>query len=100
MVNQADKVNVRKLASAEVTPSRSRRKRPAPQSLGACWYTIEIAAAKLDLEPQALRARCRRASRLVQGEILAQLGMKVVARKLGKSWRVYVPSPEESADAV
>jgi hypothetical protein len=72
------------------------RRRP----LGSCWYTIEIAAAKLDLEPQALRARCRRGSRSEEGEIVARLGMGVVARKLGKSWRVYVPSPEESADAV
>jgi DNA-binding Lrp family transcriptional regulator len=62
-----------------------------------CWYTIEIAAAKLDLQPQALRARC---SRSEEGDIVARLGMGVVARKLGKSWRVYVPSPEESADAV
>jgi hypothetical protein len=80
--------------------ARARRRPSMPRSLGSCWYTIEIAAAKLDLEPQALRARCRRGSRSEEGEIVARLGMGVVARKLGKSWRVYVPSPEEIADAV
>jgi hypothetical protein len=100
MVHCPDKVEVPRIGSAEIARAPSRRKRPAPRSLGTCWYTIEIAAAKLDLEPQALRARCRRGSRSENGETVARLGMGVIARKLGKSWRVYVPSPEEAADAV
>lgn len=54
---------------------------------------MAVAAAKLDLEEQALRARCRRAARRVRGQVQADLGMGVLARKLGSSWRVYVPSP-------
>ena len=57
------------------------------------WETIEAAAARLDLDPQALRARCRRAARRAKdGGVVAELGMGVVARKLGVTWRVYVPS--------
>jgi hypothetical protein len=55
------------------------------------WETIETAAPKLELEPQALRARCRRAARKVNGQIVAELGMGVVAKKLGTTWRVHVP---------
>lgn len=55
------------------------------------WDSIETAAAKLDLEPEALRARCRRAVRKVAGELVADLGMGVIAKKLGTSWRVHVP---------
>ena len=55
------------------------------------WDSIETAAKKLDLEAEALRARCRRALRKVNGEIVAELGMGVVAKKLGTSWRVHIP---------
>jgi transposase InsO family protein len=89
------------ITGRELAHPRSRRNRSAPQALGTCWDVISIAAAKLDLEPQALRARCRRASRAGEkGELVARLGMGVIACKLGKSWRVHVPSPEEAADAV
>ena len=71
-----------------------------PKSLGACWDTVEIAAAKLDLDPQALRARCRRAARDENGEMVARLGMGVVARKFGTSWRLFVPSADGVAGAV
>jgi hypothetical protein len=78
-------------------PKRPRRRRskgkPTPQ-----WETIEVAAAKLDLDPQALRARCRRAARKQGTEIVATLGMGVVARKLGTSWRVYVPAAPVEPD--
>jgi hypothetical protein len=57
------------------------------------WDSLEVAAAKLDLQPEALRARCRRAVRKVKGELVAELGMGVVAKKLGTTWRVYVPMP-------
>lgn len=69
------------------------RRRPI-ERVGNCWYTVAIAAAKLDLEEQALRARCRRAARLVNGEVQADLGMGVLAKKLGSSWRIHVPTLE------
>jgi hypothetical protein len=64
------------------------------------WDSIETAAPKLDLEPEALRARCRRALRKVNGENVAELGMGVVAKKLGTSWRVHIPTPEEPGTRV
>jgi hypothetical protein len=72
------------------TVARARRKR---RSIEPHWETIEAAAARLDLDPQALRARCRRAARRgADGDVVAELGMGVVARKLGVTWRVFVPS--------
>lgn len=73
---------------------RTRQRRVS--RVGEAWDTIAVAAAKLDLEEQALRARCRRAARVVDGEVTATLGMGVVARKLGASWRVFVPSPVQA----
>ncbi len=73
------------------------RHRHASKPLGHFWDSIEVAAAKLDTEPQALRARCRRASRDENGEVVARLGLGgVVAKKFGTSWRLYVPSADAS----
>ena len=55
------------------------------------WEDIDTAAPKLMLTSCALRARCRRAARKVGRDIVADLGMGVIAKKLGSSWRVYVP---------
>jgi hypothetical protein len=55
--------------------------------------TIETAAERLDLDPNALRARCRRAARRVGDEIIAHLGGGIVAFKFGRSWRVQFPEP-------
>jgi hypothetical protein len=58
------------------------------------YETIESAAAKLAIDPNALRARCRRAARArANFGIEAQLGAGVVAVKFGKSWRIRFPSP-------
>jgi hypothetical protein len=54
-------------------------------------YDIERAAAKLTLQPEALRARCRRAAVREGREIVAHLGGGVVAFKFGRSWRVRFP---------
>lgn len=89
-----------KSASTPTRRQRGAQRRRRPTSLGTCWDTIEIAAAKLDLDPQALRARCRRAARNENGETVARLGMGVVARKFGTSWRLFVPSAEGIAGAV
>jgi hypothetical protein len=73
--------------------------RQKKRDLGACWYDAAGAAAKLDLEPQALRARLRRAQKMENGEIVSRLGMGVMGRKLGFSWRVFVPDPADQAIA-
>lgn len=85
-----------------MSPAKSKALRRARQAerVGTSWDSVEVAAARLDMEPQALRARCRRAAQLVGGEVVADLGMGVIARKLGRSWRVYVPSPEATFGGV
>ena len=54
--------------------------------------TIDTAAARLGIAPNALRARCRRASRRSTQGIVADLGGGIVAFKFGKSWRVRFPA--------
>jgi hypothetical protein len=85
-----------------MTSTRGRRARRAKQlaRVGATWDSIEVAAARLDTEPQALRARCRRAMRVFDGQAVAVLGMGVVAFKLGSTWRVHVPDPDAAASRV
>jgi hypothetical protein len=70
-----------------------------PRALGRRYFTTEAAAEKLDTSPQALRARCRRHARSENGEVVARLGMGVVGRKFGPTWRVYFTDAEDSADA-
>jgi hypothetical protein len=53
--------------------------------------TIESAAAKLDLDVEALRARCRRAATRVGDTVQAHLGGGIVAFKFGRSWRIRFP---------
>ena len=48
---------------------------------------IATASAKLGLEPEALRARCRRVQTKERGEVVARLGAGVVGYKLGRSWK-------------
>jgi hypothetical protein len=68
--------------------------RAVPPRWDRLYDTIESAATKLAMDPNALRARCRRAARRVAGfGIEAQLGAGVVAVKFGKSWRIRFPSP-------
>ena len=63
------------------------------------YYTIEEAASMLSLDPDALRARCRRASRLVDGKTIAELGGGIYAIKFGSTWRVHIPQPPSSPSA-
>ena len=76
-------------------PDHDRRSTPArPRARNAArLHTIEVAADRLSLEPDALRARCRRAARKVGDEIIAHLGGGIVAFKFGRSWRVQFPEP-------
>jgi hypothetical protein len=53
---------------------------------------IDSAAAKLGLETNALRARCRRAARRVGDTVTAHLGGGIVAFKFGRSWRIRFPA--------
>jgi transposase len=46
----------------------------------------------LVLDPEALRARCRRAARKEGRDVVAYLGGGVTAFKLGRSWRVRFPA--------
>ena len=52
------------------------------------YYTIEEAAQRLALSPQALRKRCTRGARKIGRDVRTQLGDGVVAVKIGRSWRV------------
>jgi len=63
------------------------------------WETIAAGAVKLDLSPQALRARCRRAARKRGKEIVADLGMGVIAKRFGDfSWRIFIPPTSRSEE--
>ena len=55
------------------------------------YYTVEAAAAKLSLDPAALRARLRRAQRVEGNAIVADLGGGIRGFKFGKSWRIRFP---------
>jgi len=65
-----------------------RRRRPTTAPPRQVFETVETAAAKLGLDPDALRARCRRAAEQVGDAVVAQLGGGIVAFKFGKSWRI------------
>jgi len=54
---------------------------------------VETAAAKLSLDPTALRARLRRAQRAEGRAIVADLGGGITAFKFGSSWRISFPRP-------
>ena len=77
-------------AMTAATPARARRRRRPPPMLPPrqAFETIETAAVRLGLDPDALRARCRRAAEQVGDAIVAQLGGGIVAFKFGKSWRI------------
>ncbi len=57
----------------------------------AQFVSIDAAARALDMSAEALRARCRRASRRSGKQIVADIGGGFVAMKFGRSWRVRLP---------
>ena len=59
---------------------------------------IETAAAKLGIDPDALRARCRRAAQRRGDAIVAHLGGGIVGFKFGSSWRIRFPRVWSTAD--
>jgi hypothetical protein len=87
---QSPKVGVDEIEKHE-SPKRERRPRPSEPTRPAVplLLAIEDAARTLQLTPEALRARCRRAvERAADGTITAPLAPGVVAVKLGKHWRI------------
>jgi hypothetical protein len=75
-------------------PDRRAPMQPAlpPSRIAPIYLPLGIAAARLSLSSNALRARCRRAAkRLSDGRVVAGLGAGVVGVKFGKSWRICFP---------
>ncbi len=62
------------------------------EGIAALFDTISEAAEKLGTDPQALRARCRRAARRHGGAATVPLGGGIIAFKFGSSWRLRFPS--------
>jgi len=58
------------------------------------YLSVDEAASRLSLSSIALRARCRRRARNINGAIRANLGAGIVAVKIGRSWRVLFPQSE------
>jgi hypothetical protein len=73
--------------------SESNRFPTSRERLPRRLISIESAAVRLDLAPEALRARCRRAARKIGDDIIAHLGGGIIAFKFGRSWRVSFPDP-------
>jgi hypothetical protein len=69
---------------------RPRRRRPQrlERAPGKTWESLEVAAPRLGVTVEALRARCRRGAKEEDGAIRVDLGCGAVAMKLGRSWRV------------
>lgn len=81
-----------KMQATTTTPEASRRKRgPAPRRPAQVYDSIEDAAAKLGLTPEALRARCRRRAVREGQDERCYFGDGVVATKFGRTWRVRFP---------
>lgn len=72
---------------------RSRTTRAAPPRPSTLYDTVDTAAAKLSLDPTALRARLRRAQRAEGRSVVADLGGGITAFKFGSSWRISFPQP-------
>ena len=55
------------------------------------YDSVETAAAKLGISPEALRARCRRGAERT-GEPIISLGGGITAFKFGRTWRFIFPT--------
>ncbi|HEX3854757.1 MAG TPA: hypothetical protein VHW01_27535 [Polyangiaceae bacterium] len=73
-----------------IAKQRSSKKKGSGRA-SPLYHTVEAAAAKLSLEPTALRARLRRAQRAEGDTIVADLGGGITAFKFGSSWRIRLP---------
>jgi hypothetical protein len=82
-------VDVETTEPPEVEPERHRAIAASPRQ---DYEKTEVAAVRLGLDVQALRARCRRAAKKVGNDVIAHLGGGIVAVKLGSSWRIRFPA--------
>ena len=73
-------------------PAPSSSPSASPVGVAHLYETIERAAERLSLDPEALRARCRRGARKEGKDIVAYLGAGIAAFKFGRSWRVRFPA--------
>jgi hypothetical protein len=78
-----------------VTETGNRATRDRPSAADALLYDpIDIAASKLGITEEALRARCRRARRGTGAATVADLGAGIRAVKFGRTWRVRFPKDD------
>jgi hypothetical protein len=75
----------------ETTFLSHRLRRGARLPSAPVYDTIQSAAAKVGVDVEALRARCRRAAIRVGDSVQAPLGGGIVAFKCGRTWRVRMP---------
>ncbi len=78
-----------------VAAAKRPRAKPRPRAArraSAEYVAVDVAAQRLDLDADALRARCRRAAVKVGTIVQADLGAGLIAVKFGRSWRVRFPS--------
>ena len=63
---------------------------PPPANAAALYKPIDVAAPRLGVSEEALRARCRRARKAAGGTVV-DLGGGIRAVKFGRTWRVRFP---------
>ncbi len=90
--DNTEQPHAQSMTAERPTPNNSRPTGRKPAGRGEpVYYTVEAAAAKLSLDPAALRARLRRAQRVQGNAIVADLGGGIRGFKFGKSWRIRFP---------
>lgn len=90
---QRSRASPRTRVTSRSPTKRSRPPRTTPPRPSTLYDTVDAAAAKLSLDPTALRARLRRAQRAEGRSIIADLGGGITAFKFGSSWRISFPQP-------
>ena len=79
--------------AAHFSSSRRGARRVSPDEVRVNdYHTVEQAARRLQLSPNALRLRIRRRARRDGRRVAAHLGGGIVAVQLGRSWRETFPS--------
>ena len=66
------------------------QRKPADTDIAPLYKPIDVAAPRLGVSEEALRARCRRARRAAGGTAV-DLGGGIRAVKFGRTWRVRFP---------
>lgn len=77
----------------QLATDRPARRRSSPGPL--VYDPIEVAAPKLGVTEEALRARCRRAPRCPGSTMVVDLGGGIRAMKFGRTWRIRFPKDEQ-----